>query len=332
MELLKLREFKNIYSVVQLDNTLLVSEKKGDLNYHQIDNIEIKHKIEANFKLIETFKYNAERYYLSTRNKLFKMSNNEFSSLLEDYSCTNSLQVENYTILYKGKTRNMIFCVYSLSRKEILWELENISLYVIGDYCFSRKKTNFKAHNIETGAVLWDKNSTDDFEEAKTYKFLTVYNKVLVVAINDTILAGYNVNTGELLWQVKDTNNDNLVIDDDGRLKGISITSYFETDISNGVYRRVEFAPYEAFNEPGFFSSERDNFEIVDNHIITTDFYSNRIGAFNMETMQYDWFYIEENATGFPASRPIKYFEPYLCIIDNADTLHIYEVQKQKNI
>lgn len=332
MELLKLREFKNIYSVVQLDNTLLVSEKKGDLNYHQIDNIEIKHKIEANISVIDTINYESNFYFISTRNKLFFQRKKEVVSFLSEYYCTRSTEIEEYFMIYKGEIGNKVYSIYSLLENKVLWSIENIPLITIGRYCFSRKKTNFKAHNIETGAVLWDKNSTDDFEEAKTYKFLTVYNKVLVVAINDTILAGYNVNTGELIWQVKDTNNDNLVIDDDGRLKGISITSYFETDISTGVYRRVEFAPYEAFNEPGFFSSERDNFEIVDNHIITTDFYSNRIGAFNMETMKYDWFYIEENATGFPASRPIKYFEPYLCIIDNADTLHIYEVQKQKNI
>lgn len=332
MELLKLKEIKNVYSIVQLDTSLLVSDKKGILNYHQFDNLTLKFKIEENISVIDTIKHHSNYYFISTRSKLFVQIKNEIVPFLNEFLCVDSLEVKNYIVLYQGDIEYQKNSIYSLTKKQILWSLENISLCVIGDYCFSRKKSNFKARNIETGEVLWDKTITDDFPESTGYKFLTVYNKVLVMAIKDTTLAGYDVDTGELLWSVKKTNNQNLLVDENGKLRGISITSYFETDIQTGVYRRVEFAPYEAFNEPGFFSSERDNFVIIDNHIITTDFYSNRIGAFNMETQQYDWFYTEENATGFPASRPIKYFEPYLCLIDNEDTLHIYELRKQEHV
>lgn len=332
MKLDKLKEIKNVYSIVRLNNSSsIVSFKKEKARIYD-DSLDSSKEIIQNLNALKVFKNNGSVYFLDAWGKLFIKNNFVVIPFLEDYWCVNSLEITNHIVLNIGNVENQTNSIYSLSKKEILWESENISLYVIGDYCFSRKKTNFKARNIDTGAVLWDKNITDDFEEGKTYKFLTVYNNVLVVAINDTILAGYNVTTGKLIWQVKDTNNSNLVIDKDGKLKGVTSTGYFETDIATGIYRRIEFAPFEAINKPGWFESQRDTFVIIDNYIITTDFYSNRIGAFNMQTMQYDWFYTEENATGFPASRPIKYFEPYLCLIDNKDTLHIYELTKAEQV
>lgn len=326
MELEKVKMINEIYSVIKAQGKLLVSSTNKTISYYN-SNLELEQQLECEIQILDTFKFDSSIYYISTRNDLFTQAERYITPFLKERIRLNVPQIIENIVLYKGKIFNQKYSVYSLSKKQILWELDE-PLDIIGDYCFSRKKSNFKARNIETGEVLWSKTITDDFPESTGYKFLTVYNKVLVMAIKDTTLAGYDVDTGELLWSVKETNNQNLLMDNDGKLRGISITSYFETDIQTGVYRRVEFAPYEAFNEPGFFSSERDNFVIINNHIITTDFYSNRIGAFNMETQQYDWFYTEENATGFPASRPIKYFEPYLCLIDNKDTLHIYEVKK----
>ncbi|MDV7138965.1 hypothetical protein R3X28_08760 [Maribacter sp. TH_r10] len=327
MVLNKIKKIENVYSIVKIDNSsLLVSfEKENAVIYHSND-LGVFGETTQKLDILEVFKKNDNVYFLDVWSKLFKQNKEYIIPFLEDYKCTDSSQIKNHIVLYKGKIWNRKFCVYSLSKKEILWELENISIIVISDYCFSRKKTKFKARNIETGEVLWKKTITDDFQEAKNYKFFTVYNKVLVIAVNDSILAGYNVETGELLWSVTKTNNRNLLVDIDGKLKGVTSTGYFETEIETGIHRRIEFAPYEAINEPGWFDSQRDTFVIIDNHIITTDFFSNRIGAFNLETLQYDWFYTEENAKGFPASRPIKYFAPYLCVIDNADTLHIYKM------
>jgi len=327
MMLNKIKEIQKVYSIVEDgDSCLLISFDKENAIIYDSNDLNVFNETKQKLDIIEVFKHEEAIYFLDVWGKLFVKNNGSIIPFLEDYLFTDSSQIKNHIVVYKGKIRNRKFCVYSLLKKEFLWELNNDPLEVIGSYCFQNDYTFFKARDIETGDILWEKTITDDFEEAKSYKFLTVYNKVLVVAVNDTILAGYNADTGEFLWSVKETNNQNLVEAKDGKLKGISLTSYFETEIETGVYRRIEFAPYEAFNEPGFFSSERDNFTIVNNHIITTDFFSNRIGAFNLETLQYDWFYTEETATGFPASRPIKYFAPYLCLIDNADTLHIYKV------
>ena len=326
MKLQKIKEIENTYSVVQLDNTLLVSHKDGSLYSYNSDELNEQQKIESNLKIMETFRYNEITYLISTRNKLFVQDEQSFTPFLSEYYCTRSTEIENSFMVHNGDIGSKSYCIYSLSKKEILWKLDSIPIETISNYCFSRKKTKFKARDIETGKVLWEKTITDDFLEAKNYKFFTVYNKVLVIAVNDSILAGYNVETGELLWSVNKTNNRNLLVDIDGKLKGVTSTGYFETEIETGIHRRIEFAPYEAINEPGWFDSQRDTFVIIDNHIITTDFFSNRIGAFNLETLQYDWFYTEENTSGFPASRPIKYFAPYLCVIDNADTLHIYKM------
>ncbi len=327
MVLDKIKEIENIYSIVDLDNSfLLVSYKKEKARIYNSNNLDSIKEINQKLNVLKIFKNNDTVYFIDGWGKLFIKKNEHIIPFLEDYWCVDSTKIINHLVLNIGDVENQTNSIYSLSKKEILWELENISIAVISDYCFSRKKTNFKTHDIETGEVLWKKTITDDFQEAKNYKFFTVYKKVLVVAVNDSILAGYNVKTGELLWSVTKTNNRNLLVDIDGKLKGVTSTGYFETEIETGIHRRIEFAPYEAINEPGWFDSQRDTFVIIDNHIITTDFFSNRIGAFNLETLQYDWFYTEENTSGFPASRPIKYFAPYLCVIDNADTLHIYKM------
>ena len=326
MKLQKVKEIKKIYSVVKAQGKLIVSSTNKNIGYYNSDTLELEQKLEDHIKILNTFKFDSSIFYISTRNELFRQDGGSISPFLKERIRLNVSQIKEHIVLYKGKVFNKEYSVYSLRLQKKIWGLNNIPLEIIESYCFQLDYTFFKARNIETGEILWSKTITDDFPEATGYKFKTVYNKVLIIAINDTTLAGYHVDTGELLWSVNKTNNRNLLVDNDGKLKGVISTGYFETDIQTGIHRRIEFAPFEAIKEPGWFESQRDNFVIIDKHIITTDFYSNRIGGFNMETQQYDWFYTEENATGFPASRPIKYFAPYLCLIDNNDTLHIYNL------
>lgn len=76
------------------------------------------------------------------------------------------------------------------------------------------------------------------------------------------------------------------------------------------------------FKEAGIFS-QRNNYAIAGDHLITTDYQKGNIGAFNTATHKFDWHH-EEEGVSFPSPSPIIYEAPYLLVHDSLGTLHVF--------
>lgn len=127
------------------------------------------------------------------------------------------------------------------------------------------------------------------------------------------------VSTGKTIWKVNSITKGKIVKDN---IIHSFLINYTQTSLENG--REIKsFVDRDYFEGIGI-ETQRSNYVLIDNHIITTDWRKGKIGAFNTVTFKFDWV-CEINDVSFPSANPIKYSEPYLYIQDNKNTLHIFE-------
>lgn len=234
----------------------------------------------------------------------------------------------NYVVVFQGEIEEREFGIYSKQSKEVLWlDREQKSLECIGDYLFGQDSFEIHRSEIDTGKVLWKSDLKLKYPELVNKNggidFLGVHNDELLICgieLLDKLLA-ININDGSIKWE------------------RTTLPGYYQYDIQKKVlhiitaaYKRIDpntgneidsYINHDYFYEIGIFS-QRGNYVIVGDHIITTDHEKGMIGAFNTVTHKFDWVHKEEGIS-FPGAFPIKYCEPYLFVQDNKKTLHIFE-------
>lgn len=243
----------------------------------------------------------------------YNLFNGNLIIVTTDYDYTNFLPKQGIQDIFSDK---------------ILWESDlGETIHIKSNVAFAVSFNEICKREITNGEVKWlFKTNTGK----SIPKLINVYENVLVVGLNEDILLGINTETGELLWKIEECNNRNYVLDErEGKLKGITAIGYFEVDIATGKYNRTLFMPIEKLDDPEVFDSQRDNFVLVGDHIITTDWRRGIIAAFNTKTLKYDWTH-HEKGVSFPGGSPMKYYEPYLFVTDNKNTLHIFKKEDSK--
>ncbi|EGV42813.1 hypothetical protein BZARG_2798 [Bizionia argentinensis JUB59] len=335
MNFKEVKKIENTYKCFKIEEQLLVSKQTGEVFFYALESLKFLRKIDFNRSFYSFFSYNNNFYFQdSSSGEMYRKEDNRFDIYMKgSLKKYNNYGVDNEKILiYKDKLGTEIEQgVYSLKTQEVLWwSKTNTPLRLNDDFLYGVAANKVISLNINNGEILWETSFQEEYKDLRTNLFYVVYNKTCVLSLGDEILIGLHTDTGEILWQIDACNNTNYVLDEkNGKLKGVTSIGYFEVDIATGGYKRTLFEPMEKlFNDPTIFDSQRDNFVLENNHIITTDYRRGIIGAFNIKTLQYDWFH-EEKGVYFPSPRPIKYFQPYLFVTDNKDTLHIFKNDDQ---
>lgn len=212
--------------------------------------------------------------------------------------------------------------IYDIEKKTVVFEGEyGDNLYPIENLCIITNISIIKLMNIHTGLLQWQFDVSTIEDNLRVNKIIGICNGVLLLALQQKGLLALDVNNGKLLWQ-KNTFAFNSQIDFENGNLILMAVNYVCIDIKTGEIKN-SFINQEYFINKQI-ESQRENFAIVHNHIITTDWRQGVIGAFNTQTHQFDWIHKEEGVS-FPSGSPIKYIEPYLFVQDNKNTLHIFE-------
>ncbi|MBO3099451.1 hypothetical protein [Gelidibacter pelagius] len=98
MELIKRKEINYVYSVVKLNKTLLVSNKNNYARCYEENNFEHQKTTVNNLNILKTFKNNDIIYLLDNWNKLFELKNDNIFPFIDEYSCTDSLEILNHIV------------------------------------------------------------------------------------------------------------------------------------------------------------------------------------------------------------------------------------------
>lgn len=213
------------------------------------------------------------------------------------------------------------YCVYDLSLKEpFTWISESGQVIKVeSGIFFAFSKNLISKIESKDGSIVWNYfvNNGNLIPD-----LLGVASGLLLVSLKEVEnIIALEITTGKLVWERKafaqlyqlDTNGDYLYAISSGYTK-IEAKTGEEMD---------SFIDREYFEGNGIYS-QRGNYAITESHIITTDSKEGVIGAFNIETHQFDWIHREEGVS-FPAPNPIIYKKPYLLLQDNKSSLHIFK-------
>ncbi len=177
-------------------------------------------------------------------------------------------------------------------------------------------------YDINTGELLWRYDINKISNNDKVSRLIGVHKNILVGGIGTNWLFGIDTNSGKLAWKRKTTPNF-VAIDRKNDLLHSIISVYYKFDIFTGdILNRFDDISY--FEDEVGIESQRSTYVQIGDHLITTDWRKGRIGAFNTLTHRFDWIH-DEPGVSFPGLYLIRYYDPYLFLMDNKNNLHIFK-------
>jgi len=315
----------NVNNGYYANNQTLIYATKLSLN---------KYSLESYQSLIEVKTNDNPQHTLFNEVELITLSNTSFKLFDSDFNVKEENKVNggigDFNI-YNGKEiiittdydyklflpKQAILDIYT---KKLLFEGKfGETLKVINDVVYGLSMNKLSMYEIKSSKKYWSYG----FEKMETLPRIITSNKNLtIVAFDDNEkLITLDKKSGKVIWE-KNTLPKFYSADKNKEKLHTITTTYKSIGFNDGI-EFDNFLDRDYFKEMGIYS-QRSNFIIMDNHIITTDWKKGRISAFNTITHKFDWIH-EENGVSFPASKKIYYCEPHLFVHDSNDSLHIFK-------
>jgi len=134
-------------------------------------------------------------------------------------------------------------------------------------------------------------------------------------------LIALDAETGAIKWEIE-TFSKGVCVDKEKGLLHHLMVNYAAYDLHTGELKD-NYQDNTYFKSVGI-ESQRSNYVLDGDHLITTDFRKGVIGAFNTATHKFEWVHKEEGVS-FPSPVPITFNASYLLVHDNKGSLHIFE-------
>ena len=236
------------------------------------------------------------------------------------------------TIAYRGKIRDREFGLFSIIENRFKWSRKDVkALQRIDNDIFSQDKFKLFKHDPLTGVNIWQRDFKSMFpslqDENGRILILGTYGEKIYLGIDkiDKLIC-LDSQTGEIKWS-KSSIISGKKIDEVRGVMHSFLTNYTQLSLDTGEELK-SFVNREYFSSIGI-ETQRSNYILLGDQIITTDWKSGKIGGFNIETFEFDWTYNDSNVS-FPAGRDMKYFDPYLIVFDSKESIHVFERIKIK--
>ncbi len=219
---------------------------------------------------------------------------------------------------YVENIHNLVF--HDLREGIDLWEIEtNEQIKFHSDFLFFVSPKVIRMRDFNNGESIWHL----EIENALLFpELIGVSNKIAIFGLQkvDRLIA-VNVDTGKVIWEKRAITSGKLIDCEKGVLHSF-LVNYTQLSIETGD--EISSCVNRDYFETSGIETNRSNFVLIGDHIITTDGKRGNIGAFNTITLKFDWLYTIEGVS-LPAVFPVVYQDGYLCVLDNKQTLHIFE-------
>lgn len=309
--------FQGKNRIDQMDNELKISKSinKNKFYYYLIPFKDGTY-FGCNLESIELLDFERETT-LGSWNYIFIAKNNDNCIVHESDVFPCKLMAFETRSLFENKVWSNDYLVSSWNEydeKKLYFETKSLSDYEpIG---------KISAMEIDTGAVKWVFDILQFGLDMKVSRLVGIWNGILVAGIGEDYMIGINTENGELVWKRKAIPDFDIIDQSYGVLHSLT-SGYVKTDIRTGKTLDI-FDKKEYFEEEIGIESQRNNYVLVGDHIITSDWKKGKLGAFNTITHRFDWIH-EEPGVSFPAGQAMKYFDPYLFVMDSKEVLHIFK-------
>ncbi len=263
-------------------------------------------------------------YFYDTNSKSFIPQNPSNDIYLGQDNC-----IGNDVIAYKGKLNNRVYGLYSLKEKTFVWSSKEFTaLQRIDQNIFSQKKFILFKHSAINGDVEWKLDFKTIFPELKNEIgiawILGVVNYFIIVEFRniDKVIC-LDTRSCELIWK-KNIFGKGNAIDHSRGVMHTFLINYIQRCIKTGIELKSK-VNRDYFTKIGI-ESQRSNYILERDYIITTDDRTGTIGAFNLNSLEFDWVDKSINVS-YPAGRYMTYSDPYLIVFDAKNSIHIFKRQ-----
>lgn len=221
---------------------------------------------------------------------------------------------------YDYTTFKGIYGVFDLSTGEDLWRIDTgESIKIESNIVFTISPNGIRRRDIVQGEIKW---SLEMNNGTLLPELIGVSNDLVIFAFQENSkLIALDIETGTIKWEIK-TLTKGLSIDKEKGLLHQMMVNYAAYDLFTGELK-VNYQDSSYFESIGI-ESQRSNYVLYGDYLITTDWKNGVVGAFNTLTHKFDWVH-EEEGVSFPSPVPLNYKSPYLLIHDNKGILHIFE-------
>lgn len=229
----------------------------------------------------------------------------------------------DYLPVYRGRIKERVYGIFSLITNTLIWESGTLKGFeLFGDHLFAQSDFILYYIEVTSGSLKWEFDFNKKFKIPGRIILMGVNSNIIYCGIEPSeVIIALEITTGKLIWEIKAFPQLYRLGPNGDYLYAIS-SGYTKIEAKTG--QEVDsYTNREYFEEVGIFS-QRGNYAITNNHIITTDSNKGVIGAFNTLSHQFDWIHREEGVS-FPAPNPIIYKKPYLLLQDNKSSLHIFK-------
>ena len=319
----KFEIFNEYFICSYIDNN-----NEGIFKIYDKSSLVLKNEIETLYPVTTFFEVKNSLYAVDIKNQIIILNNKfEIDYILKEPLKTSTLNlnsISEFVPIHRGRIREREFGVFSVLTKKILWINKNYkSLEIIKENVFSQSNHEFYSLKLLTGELIWKVDLKEYFPILDLIGRIqiidVIHNRVLLGIENLDKLVALDIKSGELIWETSSITQGKLVMND--LIHSFSV-NYGQLSIVNGKLLK-SFIDRDYFEKIGI-ETQRSNYILIDNHIITTDWRKGKIGAFNIDSFKFDWVY-EIEGVSFPSTNPIRYNAPYLYILDNKNTLHIFK-------
>lgn len=210
--------------------------------------------------------------------------------------------------------------LFDLSANKELWSIDTgETIKIESNIAFAVSPKGISRRDIVQGEVKWslEMNNGNLLPE-----LIGISNDIVIFAFQekDKVVA-VNVETGIIRWEIE-TIAKGLCIDKEKALLHHMLGTYGNHDLNTGEL--LDNCSDDNYFKSIGIESQRSNYVLDGEYLITTDWKNGVIGAFNTLTHKFDWVH-EEEGVSFPSPVPMNYKSPYLLVHDNKGTLHIFE-------
>jgi hypothetical protein len=334
---IKLNSINCKSSFISENEVLILNSNK--LNIYDKKNLKLLKIIDLQINCSTVFKYKEKMFCCGEfLGDLYKIENNEVYRIEPEFLIYRNNYILNQNLILGYVTHNNgysseIFKIFSINEEKVLWESKNLNVRycILADNIYvdhSERRDIPQCWNEiiklsqNTGEILWKFDISSIVKELEVSRLVGVCDGILVAGIGEEYMIGINTENGELAWKQKAIPDFDIIDNAKGVLHSLT-SGYVKRDIKNGEILDL-FGDQDYFEKEAGIESQRDNYVLVGDHIITTDWRKGKIGAFNTITHRYDWIY-EEAGVSFPAGQAMKYLEPHLFVMDSKQVLHIFE-------
>ncbi len=324
----KIGGVKEVQDFVYYKDEFFYIKKGGGILKYDIKSSRIL-KREENFnKVYKIYGFGQNLFGLDFAHNGFIYSNNlsKVETLSKDVSFI--LGDKNKSLLVAENMKSNLIGAFSVIEKVFKWSrkdiksLEQIEENFIGQWQFVLTK-----YSRDTGEIEWVHDFSDAYPQLKNQngyvRPIGLAKDILVLGIDkiDRIF-GMDIRSGKIIWEVK-TLALGLKIGQEGELVHQMMVNYNCFDVLTGK-KEKSFVDSDYFEKEIGIETQRDNYVIIGDYIVTTDSRKGKIGAFNTNTGRFDWVH-EVEGVSFPAGRDMVYSAPYLFVYDFDSNLHVFE-------